>query len=426
MRKLYLLASYLLMPLLLLHLAMRGLRDRDWLKRWSERFAFYRQAIPPGGIIVHAASVGEVNAAASLIRALRTRYPELPLTVTCFTPSGSARIRSLFPAEVHHVYLPLDLWGAVRRFLKHTRPRLLIVMETELWPNLFLAAQHKKVPLLLANARISDRSFRGYRRLKSLVKRVLTSVSYIAAQSEADALRFAELGASKDRIDVTGNLKFDLDLPPDVREKGHSLRQSWGVQRPVIVAGSTHEADETPLIQAFREVKKAWPETLLVLVPRHPERFQSAAALARSAGLGVALRSEGMQIPAGIDCLVVDAMGELLSCYAACDIAFVGGSLAPVGGHNLLEPAAISAPVLIGPHTQHSAEITAQLIDAGAAWVVHDAKELGQALLRLLGDAALRHQMGDAGQRVFSNGQGALDRTFRLVWELLESQGISD
>jgi 3-deoxy-D-manno-octulosonic-acid transferase len=187
----------------------------------------------------------------------------------------------------------------------------------------------------------------------------------------------------------------------------------------VIVAGSTHEADETPLIQAFSEVKKAWPETLLVLVPRHPERFQSAAALARSAGLSVALRSEGMQIPAGIECLVVDAMGELLPCYAACDIAFVGGSLAPVGGHNLLEPAAISAPVLIGPHTQHSAEITAQLIDAGAAWVVYDAKELGQALLRLLGDAALRHQMGAAGQRVLSNGQGALDRTLRLVSELL-------
>jgi 3-deoxy-D-manno-octulosonic-acid transferase len=188
----------------------------------------------------------------------------------------------------------------------------------------------------------------------------------------------------------------------------------------VIVAGSTHEGDEVPLVQAFKGIQKTFPEALLVLVPRHPERFQSAAALARSAGLRMALRSESTEVPAGIDCLVVDAMGELLSCYAACDIAFVGGSLAPVGGHNLLEPAALSAPVLMGPHTQHSADITAQLVDAGAALVVQDVEELGQAFSRLLGHAGLRDDMGAAGQRVFSRGQGAVDRTLRLVSELLE------
>ncbi|MGH8033639.1 MAG: lipid IV(A) 3-deoxy-D-manno-octulosonic acid transferase [Lysobacterales bacterium] len=419
MRTLYVLASYFLMPFLLLHLAVRGLRDSDWLRRWGERFALYRQPIPPGGIIVHAASIGEVNAATPLIRALRVRFPELTLTVTCFTPTGSERIRTLFPTDVHHVYLPLDLWGAVRRFLSHLRPRLLVVMETELWPNLFFAARQYRIPVLLVNARISDTSFSAYQRLRPLLKATLKAVSRIAAQSEVDARRLEKLGAPADRIEVTGNLKFDLSLPTGLHEQGQALRRSWGEHRQVIVGGSTHEGDEAPLIEAFTGVQRQFAGAMLVLVPRHPERFQNAARLARAAGLTVQLRSESTHYPPSVECVVVDAMGELLPCYAACDIAFVGGSLAPVGGHNLLEPAALSVPLLVGPHTQNSADVTEQLLAAGAALVVKDAVELEQAAVRLLGDADLRRNMGAAGKALVYRGQGALERTLNILAGLL-------
>ncbi|HLF31977.1 MAG TPA: lipid IV(A) 3-deoxy-D-manno-octulosonic acid transferase [Xanthomonadales bacterium] len=418
-RTLYLLASYLLMPLLLLRLAVRGLRDRDYLKRWSERFALHGPAVPPGGIVVHAASLGEVNAAAPLIRALRIRFPDLPLTVTCFTPTGSARIRALFAADVCHVYSPLDLYGAVRRFLSRARPCLLLVMETEIWPNLFFAAGQRGIPLLLANARISDKSFRVYRRLRPLVREALAEVSGFMARSETDARRLAELGAAAGRIEVTGNLKFDLDVPDGLHEHGLALRRSWGLQRPVLLAGSTHQEDEVALIEAFKGLLGGFPTALLVLVPRHPERFQLAAQLVRAAGLSVQMQSAGADCPASTQCLVVDAMGELLRCYAACDVAFVGGSLAPVGGHNLLEPAALSVPVLFGPHTSNAADITAQLLAAGAAQVVRDAAELEQAAARLLGDEALRQSMGAAGLALVQSGRGALGRTLQIAAGLL-------
>jgi 3-deoxy-D-manno-octulosonic-acid transferase len=419
MRRLYSLLLYLATPLVLLYLILRGLRSHDYLARWGERFSRFAAPMQTGGIAVHAVSLGEVNAAGALVRELARRYPAYPLCLTTLTPAGSARVRALFGDSVFHVYAPLDLPGAVRRFFEHVRPRLLIIMETEIWPNLYHEAAARGIPILIANARISQRSIGGYRRIRKLVAAVLGQVSRIAAQSEADAQRLVEIGADPARLTVTGNLKFDVRLPPGQAEAGQAIRRAWGAQRPVLLAGSTHEGDELPLLEAFSRLLETCPDALLVLAPRRPERFGRAAQLARNAGLSVSLRSAGHTVAAGTQCLVVDSMGELQTFYAACDVAFVGGSLEPHGGHNVLEAAALSRPVLVGPHTFNFEEITRRLVAEGAALRVGDAGQLHAALLQLFGDAELRDRMGRAGQGLVRSGQGALDRTLALVGELL-------
>jgi len=424
MFRLYPLVSYVLMPLLMFHLAWRGLRERDYLRRWSERFAFYRKTPPPGGIVVHAVSVGEVNAAIPLIHALRHRFPEYPMCITSFTPTGSDRIRSVFDDDIYHVYAPLDLPGAVKRFLNHVQPRLFIIMETEIWPNLYTGAARRDIPLLIANARISAKSLPAYKRLRFLIRATLSQVTRFAARSETDAKRLCEIGADAGRVEVTGNLKFDMSLQDDLTEEGTSLRMAWGEERPVLLAASTHQGDEGPVLEAFQGVLSAFPRALLVLVPRHPERFEPAAQLAVTAGLRVHRYSEGLNCPSSTQCFLVDAMGELLRFYAACDIAFVGGSFDKVGGHNIIEPAVLSVPVLIGPHTFNFEDITAQMLSCGGALRVRDAEELEVATLRLLGDEALRSEMGEAGLSLVRSGQGALSHTLRIAEKLLENRQI--
>ncbi len=416
-RTLYWLASYLLLP----YLALRALQNRAYLKRWRERFGFYRQAPPAGGIVLHAASVGEVNAAAALIHAIARRYPDVPITVTSFTPTGSQRIRALFADNIHHFYAPLDLPGAVRRFYRRVRPRLLVIMETEIWPNLLFAAAQHGTLVMMANARISETSLSRYRHIRRLMQAALAQVARIAAQSEADAGRLRAIGAPAGRIEVTGNLKFDVNLPQDLHEQGLALRQGWGQQRPVLLAGSTHEGEEEPVLTAFLGVLRSFPQALLVLAPRHPERFQAVAQRARAAGLEVQSYSQNPVCDSATQCLVVDAMGELLRFYAACDVAFVGGSLERIGGHNVLEPAALSIPVLVGPYTANFEDMTRQLLASGGARRVADAADLERAAIQLLGDSALRQKMGAAGLALLRSGQGALDRNLRIIAELLGS-----
>lgn len=419
MRALYSLAVYLLTPLVLLHLLLRSLRNADYRRRWLERFARYAAPPPAGGIVVHAVSVGEAIAAAPLIRALAARFPDLPMTVTCFTPTGSDRVRALFDSAVFHVYAPLDLPGAVRRFLAQLRPRLIVIMETEIWPNLFFAAAHDGIPVLIANARISDTSFNGYRRIRALTRAALARVSLIAAQSEQDAERLCAIGADPARVEVIGNLKFDMNLPQELYEQGEAIRAAWGRDRPILLAGSTHEGDEAPVIAAFLQVLQACPRALLVMVPRHTERFARTAQAARVAGLETRCLSDGGNCPQSTQCFVVDAMGELLRYYAACDVAFVGGSFERVGGHNVLEPAALQKAVLVGPHTFNFEEITAQLIGCGGAWRVRDAAELAEASIRLFCDAGLRAAMGEAGIGLVRRRQGALVSTLDIASGLL-------
>jgi 3-deoxy-D-manno-octulosonic-acid transferase len=417
MRKLYSLLIYLLTPLALLYLAFRGLRSRDYLKRWPERFAFFN-APHEGGIVVHAVSLGEVNAASALIRELLSRFPGQPLCITTLTPTGSDRVRDLFP-DVFHVYAPLDLPGATRRFFDHLKPRLLIVMETEIWPNFYYESARRNVPVVIANARISEHSIGAYRRLGKLIRPALDCVSRVAAQSRLDAARLIEIGARESRVTITGNLKYDVKLPPSLIEQAEPVRLAWGTDRLVLLAGSTHEGDEHAVLKAFDPVLEKFPDALLVIVPRHPERFGRAAQLARTAGLRVSLRSEGIGCPRDSQCFIIDSMGELMLFYATCDVAFVGGSMDSIGGQNLLEPAALGKPVIVGPHTFNFREITRQLVENDAAIQVENAGELERAVCRLFSNPELRDQMGLAGIDLVKSGQGALERTLAVIEDVV-------
>lgn len=419
MRMLYSLALYLLSPLLFLYLLFRGWRERGYWQRWGERLGFYSEKARPGGIVVHAVSMGEVNAAEALIRKLAGEYPDLPLTLTCFTPTGSRRIQALFGSSVAHNYWPLDLPGAVRRFLNHTQPKLVLVLETEIWPNFYASAFRRGIPLMLVNARISNHSFERYLRLHRLTAPALGCASSIAAQSAEDLRRLLALGAPPDRTWLSGNLKFALQLPDGLDEKAVALRRSFGESRPVFLAASTREGEEEIILTAFANVRTHVSGALLVIVPRHPERFEEVARLISARGFNLARHSRSAEYSPVIDCCLVDVMGELMSYYAACDVAFVGGSLADTGGHNVLEPAALGKPVLVGPHTFNFAVITEKLVSAGAAMRVSDAGSMEAAVIELFNDPAKRRAMGAAGLVMMHQQQGALDRTLQQIDGLL-------
>lgn len=415
MRTLYALAMILVTPILLAYFALRGIRDRRYLARWDERLGLRFADTPGSGILLHAASLGEVNAASPLVTALLEQYPEHPLTITTFTPTGAARVEELFGDQVAHQHLPLDLPGAGTRLLQRIAPRVILVMETEIWPNLFHAAQARKIPLALVNARMSEASLRGYRRVGRLIRGALATVDAVLAQSRADADRFVSCGARPESVTVTGNLKFDVKVPASLAETGDMLKSAWGVGRPVLVAGSTHEGDEAELAEAFLRLLESRPDALLVLAPRHPERFTRAAEEVRETGLVVCLRSESRVPPQNCQCLVVDTMGELGNYYAAADITFVGGTIEPIGGHNLLEPAALGKPLLIGPHTDHVKEIAGQLLDVGAAIQVTGRGDIADTATRLFADATARDRMGQAALQLVDHGRGALTRTLAAI-----------
>jgi len=415
LRLLYTFLLYLLTPLVLLRLAWRGLRARDYWRRWPERFGHIEPALGEQVIWIHAVSVGEVQAAEHVVRALLESYPDYSLLVTTVTPTGSARVTALFGQRLAHVYAPYDLPGAVSRFFDRVRPRLAIVMETELWPNLFHACQQRAIPLLVINARLSARSVAGYRRVRGLADDTLAAVTEIAAQSATDAARFESLGAQPAVITVTGNLKFEQRILPSLLERAEVLRRDWGVGRPVWIASSTHEGEDELLLHVFRQLRKQFSDCLLVLVPRHPERFESVAALCRQRGYTTVLRSEGVACTGEVNVYVGDTMGELPLLYAAADVAFVGGSLVPHGGHNLLEPAALGLPVVTGPHVFNFVEICGLLIDAGAAVKVADTDELLQTVTRWLDDANERHRVGQLGRQVVEKNRGALQAVIAII-----------
>ena len=357
-----------------------------------------------------------------LIKALLKSYPHLPLTVTTLTPTGSERVKREFGDKVFHVYIPLDLPGAVARFLGRLRPRLLIIMETEIWPNLYMAAHNRNIPVVIANARLSDASVRQYLRFRGLIRDALQPVNWIGAQSGQDADRIIQCGAMPENTEMTGNLKFDLQVSASLREQGEALRSGWGRSRPVLVAGSTHEADESVIIPAFIELLGKIPDALLILVPRHPERFNRAAQAAKSAGMRVNLLSEGTKCTQQTQCFVIDAMGQLMTWYACADVAFVGGTMGEQGGHNALEPAALGKPVLVGPNSVNAREIVEELINSGAALRINNQQEFQDEAARTLSDGLLRDQMGQAGLALIEKNKGALDLTLEAISQQI-SQG---
>ena len=406
-RTLYSIFFTLCIPLILLRLIYRAWRAPAYARRWSERFALGGD-VRQGGIWVHAVSVGESIAAAPMVRELMQRHPELPITITCMTPTGSEQIRKLFGGQVGHAYLPYDLPWLQRRLLRKLKPRVGIIMETELWPNLVAECERAQVPLVLANARLSERSARGYQRVSWLVKPMFAALDWVAVQSQAEALRFSSLGVDKSAMMVTGSIKFDFRPSAALLAQAHALRKSWG-ERPVWIAASTHAGEDEQVLRAHQVLLQTLPDALLILVPRHPERFDSVARQVSDAGLLQVRRSQGGS-PAPTDqVLLGDTMGELVMLYACADVAFVGGSLVPNGGHNYLEPAALGLPVSSGPHRFNFTEISDLLQGAGALQLVNDSQGISEALLTLLQDSKARKQAGDAGLAVVAANQGALE-----------------
>ncbi|WP_323758651.1 lipid IV(A) 3-deoxy-D-manno-octulosonic acid transferase [Immundisolibacter sp.] len=407
------------LPLAFGRLLWRSRHTPAYRRRWAERLGF-AAAAAPGGVWLHAVSVGEVNAALPLIVALQKARPELPLLVTTTTPTGSAHLRSRVGDSVAHCYLPYDLPGAVRRFLGRQRPRLGIILETELWPNLYATAQALQIPLLLANARLSPRSARGYGRWPQLTRQTLERLAAVGAQTAPDGERLLALGLPPRRLTVTGNLKFDAAAPNPAA--GLALRQRLGEGRPVWLAASTHAGEEQAALAAHRRLRAQHPEAVLILAPRHPQRFAEVARLCREQGWATALRSADDGHPCAV--YLADSLGELPSLMAAADIVFVGGSLgtSPTarGGHNLIEPAQLGKPSLFGPHMNNFAELRELVLAAAAGQQVANDAALAAQIMALLADPARRAAMGQAAQALVAQHRGATARTLALINPYLE------
>lgn len=412
----YTLFFYLLTPLVILRLCYRSLKAPAYRQRMAERFGLFSGPSVGASIWVHSVSVGETIAAAPLIKQLQQRYPDTPLVVTTMTPTGSVRVKALFGDSVLHVYAPYDLPGAILRFIRHFNPQLLVIMETELWPNTIHYSHKRAVPVIVANARLSAKSAAGYRRFAALTQSMLAQLTKVVAQSQADAERFLSLGLGSEQVTVSGSIKFDISLADELKAKAQALKAQWSNngQRLVWLAASTHEGEDEIILEAFKQLlansaaDKAEP--LLVLVPRHPERFQRVGRLSQQMGFNTAQRSQVANPPVDCQVFIGDTMGELLLFFGCADIAFVGGSLVDNGGHNMLEAAVWGLPIITGQSDYNFLEISGLLQQQGALRKVADSTELAQCLEQLRVSPEARAQMGEPALQVMADNRGALDR----------------
>ncbi|MFW0039809.1 MAG: lipid IV(A) 3-deoxy-D-manno-octulosonic acid transferase [Coxiella endosymbiont of Dermacentor silvarum] len=415
MRYLYTLLFYVALPFVLLQMLWRSRKVKGYHHRLLERFG-YIDALDPNkkSLWLHAISVGEVISAIPLIKALLQGYPQYTLVVTTTTPTGSEQIHKNFGDRIHHVYFPYDLPGPINRFLKRVHPQLAIIMETELWPNTLYYLNRKSIPILLANARLSKHSMCNYQYVIQITRKMLSQITCVAAQSNLDGKRFLQLNLASDRLLVTGNIKFDLHLPASLIEEGKNLRKNWGFQ-PTLIAASTHEGEEIIVLEAFRQLRHQFQDALLILVPRHPDRSDKVARLCKSTGFSIAKRSVH-KVPRPQDNILLgDIMGELRLLYAASDIAFVGGSLVPVGGHNLIEPAAIHLPIISGPNLQNFVTISNLLKTARALIIVSDSNSLFMNVTWLLNNPQERKNLGERAYQVSMANTGALNKHMQWI-----------
>ncbi len=420
LNRLYTLLFAVLVPFLLMRIFWRGRHNRAHWRRWQERVGFYRPREHGRRVVwIHAVSVGESVAAVPLIRALDAEYAHIEVVVTTTTLTGADSVERMLGSSVEHVYFPYDLPWILRRFIAHFSPSLLVVLETELWPNTVEVCRRQGIPVLLVNARLSQRSLHAYRIVAPLMRRLVASLSSIAAQTAADAARFEQLGAATAIIHVTGSLKFDLELPASLHERAEALRRQLGVNRPLLMLGSTREGEELILFPAIRQLKTQFADLLVVLAPRHPERFTAVADACVGAGFSVTSLSSGAPCLASTDIYLVDSMGELSRFYAASDVAFVGGSLLPFGGHNVLEPASLGRPVISGPYTYNFAEICQLLSDAGVLKVARDAAAVAEVAAQWLADSNERDRVGQLGRDIVRRHGGASRRTLDLIGRYL-------
>jgi 3-deoxy-D-manno-octulosonic-acid transferase len=414
----YSLLIYLLQLPVAAYLLLRALLNRNYRDRLGQRFGIgYPQL--DRCIWIHAVSVGEVQAAVPLIRAIGKRFPNHNMLITTVTPTGAARVEAMFGDTVSHCYIPFEMPIAVDRFFTSVNPELALIMETEIWPNLYQGCGVRDIPLILVSARISPKSVGSYRRFLPLFRDTLSHGIIIAAQSEADADRFRSLGASPVRTWVTGNIKFDIELPDDLEARGAEFRQHIFGERPVWIAASTHDQEEQQVLAAHQELLQKYPDLLLVLVPRHPERFSTVSDMIDKEQLEKVARTEGRSCVASTKVFLGDTMGEVPLFYAASDIAFVGGSLVPIGGHNMLEPAALGLPVISGPYVYNAQEISDMFIELGACHIVNDVAELVMAVDELLSEPRAASERGNKGLEIVQRNRGALARLLGLLEPLI-------
>ena len=414
----------LALPLAVLRLWWRGRKEPGYRANIGERFGRFRQASTSGAIWVHAVSVGEVRAAVPLVRALQDKFAGAPLLLTCMTPAGRAMAGTLFgdDATVTLAYLPYDLPWLTRRLLLHFEPRILLIMETEIWFNLVHTCCVQQLPVLLVNARLSERSRAAYARLtpiRNLTRETLASMAVIAAQSAADATRFASLGARK--VVVTGNMKFDMPVDGALASRGAAWRAALAGKRQVLLLAATRDSEEAMLLAAYRQSfdESTRARILLVIVPRHPQRFDEVFSRAGSSGFRVARRSEITGSLDGIEVWLGDSMGEMAAYYAMCDVAIIGGSFAPLGGQNLIEAAALGRPTIIGPHVFNFSDAVKLASEAGALQQVTDADDAMRIACVLLADGAKRKMMSAAALAFTELHRGATGKTMGLITSVM-------
>lgn len=425
LRILYTIGHYLAFPAIMLRLLWRSRHNVGYRSRWNERFGYVdRVDNNADGIWVHAVSVGESLAAVPLIKAILNQYPNHNIIVTATTPTGSTQILKHLRKKVLHYYTPYDVPSALYRFIRRNRIKTCIIMETEIWPNLQHCCRKKNIPLLLANARLSQRSLNGLRfpLIRPLIAYMLDCYTSVCAQSVLDGERLLALGLDPKRLMISGNVKFDIEIDTNIHDKGIQLRKEWrSVNRPTFIAASTHEGEEELLLKAFKSIREEIPNLLLIIAPRNQDRFNKVFELCVDAGYKTIRRSLHEQPSDAVDILLADTFGELMLLYAASDIAFVGGSLVPWGGHNLIEPAALGLPALTGPHLYNFAAISKLLKNAGAAVVVNDYKQLAAQVIALFSAKELREQMGQRALEVIERNSGSVAKHLAQIEKILPS-----
>lgn len=421
-RWLYSVLLTLLLPFIFLWLFWRGRKNPDYRQRWAERLGIFKPPAWTGAVWIHAVSFGEAIAAISIIKAFQKQYPEIPLVITTTTPTGSKQIQTQLmgashsqPNNLFHVYFPYDLPWTFTRFLKRLRPRLCVIMETELWPNCLQVCRKFKLPVIIANARLSFQSMKKYQWIKPIMREMLSSLACVAAQSQRDGEHYLSLGLPPQQLQIMGNVKYDLTLPEGLTEQASIWRAHWGQNRPVFIAASTHAPEEEEILKAFVKIKEQHKDTLLIIVPRHRHRFSDVADKIRQQGFSLVTRSSGVLPDASTEVFLGDTMGEMLLFYAVSDIAFVGGSFAPVGGHNTLEPSAFGVPSIVGPHVHNFTEITATLKAAGALQQVQDGEALVAVVNDWLNQPEKRRQAGDQGKKTVAENRGAIQKLLGLM-----------
>jgi len=428
-RLFYNLIFTLAIPFILIRMWMRGGANPGYRKRWAERFGLAAiSGVKPNGILIHSVSVGETLAAVPMVRAIQQQFPDKHITITTTTPTGSDQVLRIYKADIEsgtvsHCYLPYDLPWLMMLFLSKVKPSLAIIMETELWPNFIRRCNCSKVPVLLANARLSERSAKGYRKFSALTAPMLNGLNMVAAQHRDDARRFIELGLAEQKVDVTGSIKFDISAPAEAVEQGQKLRGQWGAERPVLLLASSHEGEDDLILDCYQQLLKQHKDLVLVIVPRHPERFDSVAAIALSRELELIRRSESQQKGAlqpnyKTQVYLADTMGEMMLLLAAADVCIIGGSFIEHGGHNPLEACALGKAVVMGPSDFNFAAISEQLRNEGAMQQCHN-HELATCVGQLLAKPAMRQQMGEQGERVVRENQGAVKGLLSNISHLL-------